>query len=91
MTSDVPEGITVNRVGSMFTFFFTPHPVTSWDSAKTADTNAFKQFFHWMLEHGVYLAPSQFEAGFMSAAHSEEDIRHTKAAAREFFRNHFKN
>src|SRR5690348_9786776 len=72
-----PPGVTVNRVGSMFTFFFTPHPVTDWDSAKSCDTARFGKFFHFLLERGVYLAPSQFEAGFISAAHTEEDIRQT--------------
>jgi glutamate-1-semialdehyde 2,1-aminomutase len=80
-----PPGVTVNRVGSMFTFFFSPGPVTSWDSAKKCDTARFAKFFHFMLERGVYLAPSQFEAGFVSAAHSEADIAATVAAAREFF------
>lgn len=78
-------GITVNRVGSMFTFFFNEGPVTNWDTAKKSDTERFKQFFHFMLEQGIYLAPSQFEAGFVSQAHSAEDIAHTVAAAREFF------
>jgi glutamate-1-semialdehyde 2,1-aminomutase len=85
LTANVPPGITVNRVGSMFTFFFTSQPVTDWESAKRSDTARFKQFFHWMLDRGVYLAPSQFEAGFLSAAHSEEDITRTVAAAQEFF------
>ena len=67
------EGVTVNRVGSMFTFFFTDQPVTNWDSAKKSDTEQFKRFFHHMLERGVYLAPSQFEAGFMSYAHSDAE------------------
>jgi glutamate-1-semialdehyde 2,1-aminomutase len=80
-----PPGVTINRVGSMFTFFFTPEPVTDWDSAKRSDTACFGRFFHFMLERGVYLAPSQFEAGFVSAAHSEDDIRRTVVAAREFF------
>jgi glutamate-1-semialdehyde 2,1-aminomutase len=70
----------------MFTFFLTDAPVTSWDSAKSADTDRFRRFFHHMLEHGVYLAPSQFEAGFVSSAHSEQDIRTTVDAARGFFR-----
>ena len=78
-------GVTVNRVGSMFTFFFTDQPVTDWDSAARADKARFGRFFHFMLERGIYLAPSQFEAGFVSAAHSEEDIRRTVEAAREFF------
>ncbi|HWZ30353.1 MAG TPA: glutamate-1-semialdehyde 2,1-aminomutase [Bryobacteraceae bacterium] len=76
---------TINRVGSMFTFFFTDHAVTDWESAKRSDTARFAKFFHFMLERGVYLAPSQFEAGFVSAAHTEDDIRQTVEAAREFF------
>jgi glutamate-1-semialdehyde 2,1-aminomutase len=85
LTEWTPPGVTVNRVGSMFTFFFTPDPVTDWESAKRSDTKRFGEFFHFMLERGVYLAPSQFEAGFVSAAHSEADIRHTVQAARDFF------
>jgi glutamate-1-semialdehyde 2,1-aminomutase len=78
-----PPGVTVNRAGSMFTFFFTDGPVTDYESAKRSDTARFGRFFRGMLERGVYLAPSQFEAAFVSAAHSEEDIRKTIAAARE--------
>lgn len=85
LTADPPAGITVNRVGSMFTFFFSAEPVTDWASAKKADTARFRQFFHWMLDRGVYLAPSQYEAGFLSAAHTEEDISKTVAAARQYF------
>jgi len=85
LTAWSPPGVTVNRVGSMFTFFFGEGPVTDWESAKRCDTARFGKFFHHMLERGVYLAPSQFEAGFVSAAHSEEDIRHTVEAAREHF------
>ena len=80
-----PAGVTVNRVGSMFTFFFTEGPVTDYESAKRSDTARFGRFFRAMLERGIYLAPSQFEAAFLSAAHSEEDIRKTVAAAREAF------
>ncbi len=80
-----PAGVTVNRVGSMFTFFFTGEKVTDYESAKTSDTAEFGRFFHWMLGHGIYLAPSQFEAGFVSAAHSDEDISKTLAAAGEYF------
>jgi glutamate-1-semialdehyde 2,1-aminomutase len=80
-----PAGITVNRVGSMFTFFFTDGPVTDYASAKRSDTARFGRFFRAMLERGVYLAPSQFEAAFVSAAHTEDDIRQTIAAAREAF------
>jgi glutamate-1-semialdehyde 2,1-aminomutase len=85
LTANVPPGITVNRVGSMFTFFFTPDPVTDWESAKRADTGRFRQFFHWMLDRGIYLAPSQFEAGFLSAAHTEQDVARTVEAAQDFF------
>ncbi len=80
------EGTTVNRVGSMFTLFFTPGPVTDYESAKRSDTARYSEFFHWMLEHGIYLAPSQFEAAFVSAAHTDEDVHRTVEAARGFFR-----
>jgi glutamate-1-semialdehyde 2,1-aminomutase len=80
-----PKGITVNRVGSMFTFFFTDAPVTDYASAKRSDTARFGRFFRAMLDRGIYLAPSQFEAAFVSSAHTAEDIRRTVAAAREAF------
>jgi len=85
LTAWVPAGVTVNRVGSMFTFFFTPDPVTDWESAEHSDKARFAKLFHFVLERGVYLAPSQFEAGFISAVHSEDDIRHTVDAMKEFF------
>jgi glutamate-1-semialdehyde 2,1-aminomutase len=85
LTAWTPPGVTINRVGSMFTFFFTPGPVTDWDSAKQCDTARFGKFFHFLLERGVYIAPSQFEAGFVSAAHTEEDIRLTVEATRDFW------
>jgi len=78
-----PPGVTVNRVGSMFTFFFTDGPVNDYESAKRSDTAKFGRFFRAMLDRGVYLAPSQFEAAFVSAAHTDEDIRKTIAAAGE--------
>jgi glutamate-1-semialdehyde 2,1-aminomutase len=81
-----PAGVTVNRVGSMFTLFFTGQPVTDYESAKSSDTARFGRFFRAMLERGIYLAPSQFEAAFLSAAHTEEDISKTLAAAAEAFR-----
>jgi len=87
LTAWTPPGVTVNRVGSMFTYFFTTDPVTDWESAKKCDTARFGKFFHFLLERGVYIAPSQFEAGFVSAAHSKEDIQATVAAAREFFQS----
>ncbi len=76
-------GCTVNRVGSMFTLFFAPGPVTDYESARRSDTQAFARYHHAMLERGVYLPPSQFEAAFLSAAHTEEDIDTTLRAARE--------
>ena len=77
--------LTVNRVGSMFTPFFTPDPVTDYASAKKADTAAFGCFFRFLLERGVYLPPSQFEAAFVSSAHSEEDVGETIQAAAHAF------
>ena len=81
----VPPGVTVNRVGSMFTFFFTPDPVTDWESAARCDKEQFAKLFHFLLERGVYLAPSQFEAGFISTAHTAQDIQKTVDAVKEFF------
>ncbi len=80
-----PSWVTVTRVGSMMTWFFTEQSVTDYDSAKQCDTNKFKRFFHAMLERGIYLPPSQFEALFLSAAHSEADIARTVEAAHESF------
>jgi glutamate-1-semialdehyde 2,1-aminomutase len=76
---------TVNRVGSMFTGFFSLQAVTDYASARHADTRRYARFFHAMLERGVYLAPSQFEAGFVSLAHSDADIDATIKAAGEAF------
>jgi glutamate-1-semialdehyde 2,1-aminomutase len=72
-----------NHVGSMFTFFFTSGRVIDWPSAAKCDTKAFARFHAAMLHAGIYLPPSQFEAAFMSAAHTDEDISETVAAARE--------
>jgi glutamate-1-semialdehyde 2,1-aminomutase len=74
------------RVGSLMGFFFTDQPVTDYASAKRADTRRFATFFWAMLEAGVYLAPSQFEALFLSAAHTAADVDRTINAAREAFR-----
>jgi len=70
-----------HQLGAMFGMFFNDKPVYDYESAKQSDSGAFNTFFHAMLEHGVYLAPSQFESGFMSAAHSDEDIATTVAAS----------
>jgi glutamate-1-semialdehyde 2,1-aminomutase len=77
--------VQVNRVGSMLTVFFSGEPVFDAASARKCDTKRFGKFFHAMLERGVYLPPSQFEAAFVSVAHSAEDIELTVAAAREAF------
>ncbi|MFZ0913704.1 MAG: glutamate-1-semialdehyde 2,1-aminomutase [Candidatus Korobacteraceae bacterium] len=75
--------MTANRVGSMFTFFFTDKQVTDWDSAATCDTAKFGRFHGALLDAGVWLPPSQFEAAFLSIAHTQGDIDDTIAAARE--------
>jgi glutamate-1-semialdehyde 2,1-aminomutase len=72
-----------HRVGSMWTLFFTDHKVVDYATAKTSDTKKFAAFFHAMLERGIYLPPSQFEAAFLSLAHTPDDIESTLAAARE--------
>ena len=87
LAAAVPSNITVNRFGSMLTFFFKPTPVDDWESAKTSDTKTFGEFFHHLLQRGVYFPPSQFEAAFISAAHTDEDIRITVDVIRDFFRN----
>lgn len=75
--------LTVNRVGSMLTAFFCAGPVTSYADARRADTARYARFFHAMLDRGVYVAPSQFEAAFVSLAHSDDDVARTATAARE--------
>jgi glutamate-1-semialdehyde 2,1-aminomutase len=77
--------VQVNRVGSMLTVFFSDQPVFDAASARRCNTKRFGAFFHAMLEGGAYLPPSQFEAAFLSTAHTEEDVAHTLGAAREAF------
>jgi glutamate-1-semialdehyde 2,1-aminomutase len=77
--------VKINRVGSMFTVFFTDEPVTDWTSASRSDRQAFARFFHAMLDEGVYLPPSQFEAAFVSTAHTDELAAKTIAAAHKAF------
>jgi glutamate-1-semialdehyde 2,1-aminomutase len=81
-------GVTVriNRAGSMFTLFFTGREVFDFASAKTCDTQRFSRFFHSMLDQGIYMPPSQFEAAFISAAHTEADIDRTIEAAERALR-----
>ena len=80
-SADVPH--LINRVGSMWTFFFTADPVVDLDSAKKCDTARFAKFFWEMMDRGVYLPCSQFEAAFVSTAHTEEQIDETVRAASE--------
>ena len=77
--------VQINRVGSMFTIFFTSTPVSDFATAKTSDTARYGKFFRSLLEQGIYLAPSQFEACFVSLAHSMKDVNATIRAAREAF------
>lgn len=97
MSADLEKGLrvaaneagipaTINRVGSMFTTFFTDRKVKDFASAKTSDTTRFGKFFRSMLANGVNLAPSQFEAAFLSLAHSKSDINRTVEAARKSLR-----
>lgn len=65
------------RIGSMFSMFFTDHEIIDFESVKSSDTDFFQKYFTALLEEGVYIAPSQFESGFMSAVHTEEDIERT--------------
>jgi len=75
--------VRVNRAGSMLTVFFTNQDVIDFESAKTCDTERFKRFFQAMLENGIYLPPSQFEAAFISAAHTDANIQQTIESAKK--------
>ena len=79
--------LTQNRVGSMLTSFFTAGPVVDWNSAKQSDTKRYGQVFHKMLDEGIYFAPSQFEAAFLSTAHTAADIEKTIRAAHVAFKS----
>lgn len=90
LTSAAQEaGVTTvtNRVGSMWTGFFTGEPVVDWDTANKSDREKYGKFFHAMLDNGVYLAPSQFEAAFVSLAHTDDIIGQTIQAARKSFQS----
>jgi glutamate-1-semialdehyde 2,1-aminomutase len=82
---DASVPLRANRVGSMFTWFFQQGPVTDWDSASKSNVELFGKFFHSILDQGVYLPPSQYEAAFLGASHTEEDVRRTIEAAKQAF------
>ena len=77
-------GCTVNQVGSLVCAFFTEGPVTDFASAQTSDTHRYAAYFSHMLKNGIYLAPAQFEAMFVSGVHTMEDLDRAIAAARTF-------
>ncbi|MEN6574758.1 MAG: glutamate-1-semialdehyde 2,1-aminomutase [Phycisphaerales bacterium] len=84
--ADAGVPITINRVGSILSCFFTARPVRNFDDVRATDVPVFKKFFAGMLRRGAYLAPSAYEAMFVSLAHTEQDIERTVEAARESFR-----
>ena len=78
--------LAINQVGGMFGFFFSSEPtITRFEQVTRCDMEQFKRFYHLMLEEGVYLAPSAYEAGFLSLAHGDKEIEHTLAAAERSF------
>ena len=79
--------VVINRVGSMGSLFFTDEPVTDFETAKASDENLFKRYFRSMLDQGIYLAPSPYEAAFLSTAHSEETVRKTIECASVAFKS----
>ncbi len=85
--ADAGVPITINRVGSILSCFFTAKPVRNFDEIRATDVAAFKKFFAAMLQRGIYLAPSAYEAMFVSLAHTQQDVERTVEAARESFRS----
>jgi glutamate-1-semialdehyde 2,1-aminomutase len=85
LAANPPAGVCVNRVGSMLTFFFQPGPVRNYEDAKKSDTAHFGRFFHALLEKGIYFPPSQYEALFISAVHTPEELTATAQAIAEAF------
>ena len=79
----VSKKYAMNRVGSMMCMFFTEMPINNYDDALLCNTERYGKYFHEMLRRGIYLAPSQFEAGFLSLAHTEADIDRLLEAGRE--------
>ena len=83
----IKSGLNVNRVGSLLTVFFTDKAVVDYATAKTSDTDKFSEYYSYLLDNGIYAAPSQFEAMFVSYAHSDEDIEYTCKVIEKFNRN----
>jgi glutamate-1-semialdehyde 2,1-aminomutase len=79
--------VVISQAGTMFGLYFSEQPVSNWETAKRVDTGRFARYFRGMLDEGVYVAPSQFEAGFLSAAHDQAVVEATVAAARRVFRD----
>ena len=75
----------VNHIGSLGSLFFTGEPVTDYESAKTSDTKAYAAYCNFMMDHGVYIAPAQFEAMFLSMMHTREELTQTLSVMREYF------
>ena len=80
--------LSVNHIGSLGSLFFTPGPVVDYASAKQSDTQAFARYFRFMLERGIYLAPSQFEAMFVSCSHDDAALEETLATVHDFLARH---
>jgi len=81
--SEARIDVTLHRIGSMFCLFFASEPIVDLSGAQRSDLKMFAKFFHACLKRGVYFAPSQFETGFISTAHTPEDIERTGAVMRE--------
>ena len=80
------DRVQVNRIGSLLCLFFTQQPVTDYDSAVSSDRQAYADYFGYLLDRGIYVAPSQFEAMFLSAAHSQQDLARTVDVMESYFR-----
>lgn len=87
IAKETGHAVTGGNISAMFGMFFSGDPVHNYEDAKKADLNKFSRFHRGMLERGIYLAPSQFEAGFTSLAHTEEDIDQTLGVAKEVLAN----
>ena len=81
MQNTFGDNVCVNQIGSLMSVFFTNEKVTDYKTAVSSDTRQYAAYFNGMLEQGIYLAPSQFEAMFVSAAHTQEDLQKTEEAA----------